>query len=395
MKSEQSQADLFGVPKFNTVSALLNPDGGPATIVVGCGRRKLPSTAEARSLYVSRRFQSCRTVAETLEAPYLVLSGRHGIVAPETSLAPYDTDIGQLSRADRDAWANEALNSLSRLTAGQIVLLATSEYADPVLVCNTKRPNPLPIIAPLSSLEAHHHQDWLKQATATAARIRDLTRLYDLIGRVREDGRTFRLRDLGAQNLPLRGVYVFLDPAEFNFRGTGPRIVRIGTHAVSLGSKSTLKTRLRNHLGLGNGSGSHRGSIFRLHVGRAMLEVGYAAPVPSWGIGQDASEEVRATEQDLEKEVSKYLANLEVFIVPIDDPPSKNSQRARVETQLIALCTENFVQIDKPGNDWLGLHSPMAPIASSGLWNLRDTGAQYRPAEAGSVTSILVNYSNA
>lgn len=72
--------------------------------------------------------------------------------------------------------------------------------------------------------------------------------------------------------LPARGVYFFREPGEPRPGSPGShRIVRVGTHPVSANSKSTLWQRLRTHLGTRAGTGNHRGSIFRLHVGAAML----------------------------------------------------------------------------------------------------------------------------
>ncbi len=240
-----------------------------------------------------------------------------------------------------------------------------------------------------SAIDECFHQEWLDQAVAIARRIRDLRKLYALIEEARLRGDTFRLGDLSQKKLPLRGVYIFLDPSERNFIDDGPRIVRVGTHAVSSGSKSTLKARLRNHLGTLEGSGSNRGSIFRLHVGRAMLvSDGQEHQLPSWGMGQDAPQHTRDTEQLHELRVSSYLKSLEVFVIPIDDPPSKDSMRAAVESQLIALCSENLEPIDKPSLSWLGHSSPMESIVYSGLWNLRDVGRQYMSEGKGSVSTV-------
>lgn len=385
------QGDLFIAPSFETLSTLLGPDGRPPTIIVGCGRRKKKSATQARTLYVSERFRTCRAVAETLSAPYLILSALHGLIAPDTTLDPYDLDLCTLPEEARRFWANSALNYLYRTNEGDpIILLASGAYAESIMACNALREEPLPISAPLAQIEKRYHQDWLDQALAMALRIRHLEKLYTMIDQARQQGATFRLADLGDQKLPARGVYIFLDPAEQNFMGDAPRIVRIGTHAVSKGSKSSLRNRLRNHLGTSSGSGNHRGSIFRLHVGRAMLDAeGGGERLSSWGLGQAASAEIRTCEDEQERRVSEYLRRLEVFIVPIDDEPSKDSMRALVESQLIALCSDGLQTIDKPSPEWLGQRSPMEPIVRSGLWNLRDVGRRYTPNGLGSVDYIV------
>ena len=69
------------------------------------------------------------------------------------------------------------------------------------------------------------------------------------------------------------------------------RVVRIGTHALAAcGSRSTLRQRLGQHRGGASGRGNHRGSIFRLLVGQALLTRGGLPPCPSWGVKGDAAE---------------------------------------------------------------------------------------------------------
>src|SRR5207249_4529063 len=85
----------------------------------------------------------------------------------------------------------------------------------------------------------------------------------------------------GRMRWPNRGVYFFFEPGEHRAAPNGEqlRIVRVGTHAVSAGSQTTLWTRLKQHRGTGMpgdppGRGNHRGSIFRRHVGTALLGAG-------------------------------------------------------------------------------------------------------------------------
>lgn len=72
---------------------------------------------------------------------------------------------------------------------------------------------------------------------------------------------------------PQRGLYFFREPGESRSdTGEGPRIVRVGTHALKTGSGTNLWTRLGQHKGqLITGGGNHRGSIFRLIVGAALV----------------------------------------------------------------------------------------------------------------------------
>lgn len=121
-----------------------------------------------------------------------------------------------------------------------------------------------------------------------------------------------------------------------------------------------------------------------------MLEGGQGhASLPTWGEGQDAGSETKVSEQAHEIAVSQYLQRLHVALLDINDEPSKNSMRARIEMQLIALFSEAMRTIDRPAFDWLGLKSPVASIRQSGLWNIRGVGGKYDPSEFDAFVSLL------
>src|SRR5207248_1555388 len=77
----------------------------------------------------------------------------------------------------------------------------------------------------------------------------------------------------GRMAWPQRGVYFFMEEGEHRTNtGRGLRIVRVGTHALKAGSRTTLWKRLSQHKGHENsGGGNHRGSIFRLLVGSTLI----------------------------------------------------------------------------------------------------------------------------
>jgi hypothetical protein len=79
-------------------------------------------------------------------------------------------------------------------------------------------------------------------------------------------------------NWPDRGIYFFFHPDETRESSDQLRVTRIGTHAVSEGSSTSLWDRLRTHRGAQRGTyeggGNHRGSVFRKRVGEALIRVG-------------------------------------------------------------------------------------------------------------------------
>lgn len=194
----------------------------------------------------------------------------------------------------------------------------------------------------------------------------------------------------GRMNWPERGVYFVLDPEEprggavtgSNSRADAwpprageslPRIVRLGTHALNTGSGATLWKRLHQHRGQASGDGNHRGSVFRKHVGRALLARD-GAQLPTWGIRSSAERFVREGERELEVRVSEYIGRLRVVVLPILDEPGPTSRRAYIERNAIALLSTAGRLADPPTPGWLGHHAPAASIGHSGLWHVRHVG---------------------
>jgi hypothetical protein len=86
----------------------------------------------------------------------------------------------------------------------------------------------------------------------TSGRISDLKNFYALLGSLAERGGGPRTLSAcsGRLNWPRRGVYFFMEDGEVRSEsGTGPRIVRVGTHALTEGSGTKLWNRLSQHRG--------------------------------------------------------------------------------------------------------------------------------------------------
>jgi len=211
--------------------------------------------------------------------------------------------------------------------------------------------------------------------------LRDLNRFYDLLAQVAEQPRQgSKLSDLtGKPSWPSRGVYFFREQGELRTSPPEtPRIVRVGTHAVSAQSRSTLWGRLRTHRGNRTGGGNHRGSIFRLHVGAALLAREHARH-DTWSIGTSAPKDTRIHEIDLEHRVSAHIGAMTVLWIEVPDEPSATSARAYIERNSIALLSYIRIPLDPPSAGWLGLASPRDAIRRSGLWNLNHVSESYDP----------------
>lgn len=226
-------------------------------------------------------------------------------------------------------------------------------------------------------------------ASLTNERRHDLERFYSLIRELKTVVGGYRyLRDCtGQMGWPHRGVYFFFENGEFREDGVTPRVVRVGTHALKYGSHSTLWGRLSQHKGHSRGTyaggGNHRGSIFRLHVGSALLNVGvYPEEIrQSWGSGNQAPQQTRVREHQLEVDVSTHIGNMPFLWVEVPDDPGPESDRGLIEAGAIALLSNFGVQpIDPPSLNWLGLAAGSSAVAKSGLWNVSHVQEQYDPA---------------
>lgn len=216
----------------------------------------------------------------------------------------------------------------------------------------------------------------------------DLDRLYALLADLEAKvGGKQRLRDCtGYMDWPDRGVYFFFADGETRDSTEQLRLTRIGTHAVSSGSGTSLWSRLRTHRGaksgIYEGGGNHRGSVFRKRIGEAMIERDeLREEYPNWGEGSSASKDQRLDELEHERRVSEYIRDLPFLWIAVDDEPSPESDRAYIERNAIALVSNyQKAAIDPRDDDWLGRTSPRNEISDSGLWNINHVGEQYDTA---------------
>jgi len=211
-------------------------------------------------------------------------------------------------------------------------------------------------------------------------------RFYELLDRLSARlGGSRRLgQGRGADGWPERGVYFFFEEGELR-EGGPPRVVRVGTHAVSQGSRTSLWQRLAQHRGTLSGTrpggGNHRGSIFRLHMGTALLNRDHYPPEVrrAWNAPK-ADPGLRDTEQDLERAVSDHIGRMPFLWLAVLDAPGRDSHRASIEANAIGLLS-NFgrAPVDPPSPSWLGRWADAPKVRESGLWNVNHVDGSYTP----------------
>ena len=228
----------------------------------------------------------------------------------------------------------------------------------------------------------------------TAKRLDDLRRFYDILDVLAQRLGGFRHLESCTRRMvwPKRGVYFFREAGEARSDGgDGPRVVRVGTHALGSTSRTTLRQRLYQHRGnIGDHGGNHRGSVFRQHVGFALLTADPELVCPTWGKGNSALRDVRTSEQPFEIRVSKVIGVMPFLWLAIDDDPGPYSMRGFVERNSIALLS-NYDRSpeDPPSPGWLGCHSRSDRVRKSGLWNSNHVDEHHAPEFLTQLASLV------
>jgi len=327
----------------------------------------------AVALYRSPLFRKSLLAALDSCDEVFILSAKHGVISCNAFIEPYDVTLKTMRRSEREAWGFMVQPSLadtlkSRDTAvmfcGEEYLAPIRDYLESLNVTIEAPLGSLSLGARLRQLSLINDEKGLRHSAAQLGHL--LRELWMAQGGGRRITETN-----GRLPWPDRGVYFILEADHSLAGGHMPRVVRVGTHAVSQGSRTSLWDRLSTHRGTTGGGGSHRSSIFRLHVGRAWTRTVPSADWPqTWGQGQSAPREVRDTEQRLEHAVSEIIGAMRVIWLTVPDEAGPASERAYLERNAIGLLSRIGLLNTTEGLDWLGRSSPDWRIAASGLWNL-------------------------
>lgn len=118
------------VSKFSHKNAQL--DLTDALILVSCVSQKMDEPAPARLLYQSVWFKTVRAFIEARNADWLILSAQHGLISPETRIAPYEKTLNSAGVAERRAWADKVYGQIQLNLQGKrrIVIFAGERYRE-------------------------------------------------------------------------------------------------------------------------------------------------------------------------------------------------------------------------------------------------------------------------
>lgn len=374
----------------------------------------------ALDLYRSSGFLAARRQVESTCGAWFILSPRYGLAAPNDWLEPYSQTMADLSEREREEWSARVLaqleEKLGELKGRTFELHAGPEFYEHGLLDGLRKAKAKVEIAGREGADADESQDAKaepapkpsavdaprpgrrRKKTAAAvveevppARIEMpaserrelLDRLYELLEEQAEViGGRWRLPDCsGDDHWPQHGVVFFFQPGELREDGQTPRVVRVSTHATTPSSKTRLWDRLRSDRGsisgANPGSGNHRASALRRHIGRALIERdGYPEAAASWGSAGSVDAETKQREMELEIAVSRIVADMEFIWLAVPEAEDRHA----IEKGAVALLSNRDREpVDPPGPEWIG-HYAGPVISASGLWNVDFTREQPDPA---------------
>lgn len=349
--------------------------------LISCASMKQNREAEASELYISPLFKNSMQYAKERFDKFFILSAKHGLLKPTDKIHPYDMTLNTMNKEERIAWAEDVFKKLLKVVSqkDEIVFLAGANYREFLEKKIKEKGNRTS--CPLYKMSIGEQLQWYSCFREHKDRIEDLDKFYSLIRKLNEglNGGIQLKNATGSNRWPEKGVYFFFEDGEF--RKTEPfesRVVRVGTHAVSEGSSSNLWNRLRTHRGGVDLGGNHRGSIFRLHVGKSLIAK-EKLDYPTWGVGQNATREIKDNEKLLEAKVSEVIGNMKILWLQISDRASADSDRSFIERNSIALLSCFVRKIDTASKAWLGNYNPHKSISQSSMWNVNYVEDDYDP----------------
>jgi len=123
---------------------------------VACSSSKLTRAAPAWQLYTSPLFRlSVAYLTQKVGVDrWYVLSAKHGLVAPETVIEPYDETLTKLGKVERAAWGERVAEQIyaewrKTGTEWRMQVLAGKSYCQPLRTALSAKVNPFKVISAL------------------------------------------------------------------------------------------------------------------------------------------------------------------------------------------------------------------------------------------------------
>lgn len=142
----------------------LHPPGSTPdqVVLVSCVSAKLSEASRAKDLYTSPWFLKARRYAEASGCPWFILSAEHGLLHPESTIAPYEKTLNTMPIAERRAWASRVLRQMDEFlpAVSTVVFLAGERYRE-LLLPNLSSKN-VRYTIPMAGLRIGEQLGWLE-----------------------------------------------------------------------------------------------------------------------------------------------------------------------------------------------------------------------------------------
>ena len=106
-------------------------------VLIACGKRKGSVRDRARDLYQGELFRKSLAYAQSLSPDAIyILSAKHGLLALDAEVDPYDVTLKVMNKEQRAAWASSVLRQLRQVahpTEDRFTFLAAEAYRKQLL----------------------------------------------------------------------------------------------------------------------------------------------------------------------------------------------------------------------------------------------------------------------
>ncbi len=130
---------------------------GKPVYLLACVSRKLSFPAPARDLYCSDWFRKAQAYAQEHGA-WMVLSAKHGLIAHDEVIAPYEMTLNSMGASERRTWSDRVIASIKREVEDDrpLVILAGQRYREHLVAWAPDR-----ISVPMKGLAIGQQLAWL------------------------------------------------------------------------------------------------------------------------------------------------------------------------------------------------------------------------------------------
>ena len=134
--------------------------------LVSCVAGKRSGPTPAGDLYTSTWFIKARDLVRATGEPWFILSAEHGLLAPNTVIAPYERTLNTMAAPARREWARMVQQQMEECLpeADEVVVMAGGRYREnlmPYLRGRFSR-----VTVPMEGLTIGRQLNWLDNAAA-------------------------------------------------------------------------------------------------------------------------------------------------------------------------------------------------------------------------------------